>query len=430
MSHFDRRSFLQTSAGAIAASTLAGRAARAADANSKIRAAVIGVNGRGVTHMEGFEGTPGVEVAVLCDVDEKVLAQRKAEFEKRYGHSVDTETDLRKVFDRNDIDVVGIATPNHWHSLAAIWACQAGKDVYVEKPGTHNLYEGRKLIEAANTNKRIVQHGVQLRSNPLFREAVQQLHDGLIGDVYLSRALIYRMRPAIGKEPDSAAPDYVNWDMWQGPAQERPFSKKFVHYNWHWHWDYGNGDVGNQGVHETDMALWGANVGLPSEIVAMGGKFLWDDDKETPETLSCCYLYPEEKKMVEVEVRPWFTNKEGDVTVGNIFYGSEGYMTFSGYESYKTFLGKKGEPGPSGNFGHDPVTEHFANFIEAVRSRDASKLHGPPETAHTSSGLAHLGNIAYRLGRKLHFDPKTEKFKNDPEADKMLTREYRAPYVV
>ncbi|MEX2172008.1 MAG: Gfo/Idh/MocA family oxidoreductase [Pirellulales bacterium] len=429
MSQFNRRNFLQTSAVAAAATTLAANTARA-DVNSKIRAAVIGVNGRGRTHMEGFEHTPGVEVAVLCDPDEKVLAERKAEFEKHFGHSVDTETDLRRVYDRNDIDVVGIATPNHWHTLAAIWACQAGKDVYVEKPGSHNLFEGRKLIEAAKKYNRIVQHGVQLRSNPVLREAVQQLHDGLIGDVYLSRALIFKTRPSIGHVPDETPPSSLNWDLWQGPAAERPFSPRYVHYNWHWHWDYGNGDVGNQGVHETDMALWGAGVGLPSEIVALGGKFLWDDDKETPETLTCSYLYPEQKKMIEVAVRPWHSNEEGGVRIGNLFYGSEGYMTIEGYDSYKTFLGSKREPGPAGSFDGNTEHEHFANFIDAVRSRDVSKLHGPPETAHTSSGLAHLGNIAYRLGRKLHFDPTTERFKNDAEADAMLTRKYRAGYEV
>jgi predicted dehydrogenase len=211
----------------------------------------------------------------------------------------------------------------------------------------------------------------------------------------------------------------------------RPFSRRYVHYNWHWHWDFGNGDIGNQGVHQTDMCLWGLGVELPTSIQAMGGKFLFDDDKETPEVLSSAFHYPDQKKMIEFEVRPWTTNSEGGVTVGNIFYGSKGYMIVNGYNSYEVFFGdsKKAKAGPKGK-DSDPLTSHFKNFIDAVRSRKPEQLHGPVETAHTSSALAHLGNIAFRLGRRLTFDPKTEKFVNDAEADKMLTREYREPFVV
>lgn len=432
MSDWNRRNFLQTGAAVAASTGLAQKAlsqAARTDSNSKIRAAVIGVNGRGTAHMQGFEGVPDVEVAVLCDPDEKVLAKRARQFEAKYGHAVETETDMRRVFDRDDIDVVGIATPNHWHALATIWACQAGKDVYVEKPGTHNLFEGRKMIEAAYKYRRVVQHGVQLRSNPALQEAVQLLEDGVIGDVYMARGLVYRWRASIGKKPNKQPPSHLNWDLWQGPAEEREFSERIVHYNWHWHWAYGNGDVGNQGVHETDMCLWGMGLGLPSEINAMGGKFLWDDDKETPELLTSTYVYPEEKKIIEFEVRPWMTNAEADVTVGNIFYGSEGYMTVDGYTNYKTFLGRKEEPGPARN-GGDPLQKHFDNFIDVVKSRDTTQQNGPVETAHTSSGIAHLGNMSYQLGRRLQFDPKTETFINDPEADALSTRKYRAPYIV
>ncbi|MCG8449696.1 MAG: Gfo/Idh/MocA family oxidoreductase [Pirellulales bacterium] len=428
MSRLDRRSFVQMAGGTMAASSLFAQTARA-DVNSKIRAAVLGVNGRGRIHMQALEGLSGVEVAVLCDPDELILAQRAKEFEESYDHSVEIETDLRRVYDRDDIDVVAVATPNHWHALATIWACQAGKDVYVEKPGTHNLFEGRKMIEAAKKYNRVVQHGVQLRSSPALQEAVAHMRDGLIGDVYMARGLVYRWRPSIGKRPDTQAPGTLNWDLWQGPAPERKFSERLVHYDWHWHWNYGNGDVGNQGVHETDMCLWGLGVELPSKITAMGGKFLWDDDKQTPELLSSSYYYPEENKMIEFEVRPWCTNLENGMGVGNIFYGSKGYLVVHSYNRYESFLGSKRKPGPKGASG-DPVPVHFQNFIDVVRSRDVSQLRGPVETAHTSSGLAHLGNIAYRLGRQLEFDPQTEKFVNDPEADAMLTREYRAPYVV
>ncbi|KAA0134213.1 gfo/Idh/MocA family oxidoreductase [Gimesia benthica] len=428
MSEVTRRSFLQTSAGAVAATSLLSNTARA-DVNGKIRVAVLGVNGRGRTHIKAVGDVEGADVVLLCDPDEQVLAKRAAEFEKKYGRKVETETDMRKVFDRDDIDVVTVATPNHWHSLATIWACQAGKDVYVEKPGSHNLFEGRKMIEAADKYKRIVQHGVQLRSQPAIQEAVEHLRKGTIGDVYMARGLVFRWRPSIGKKPNEKAPSYLDWNLWQGPAQETDFSRRYVHYNWHWTWDYGNGDVGNQGVHETDMCLWGLDVKLPSQITAMGGKFLWDDDKVTPELLTTNYFYPEENKMIQFEVRPWCTNTEDGATVGNIFYGSEGYMVIKGYQSYETYLGQKREPGPK-NSGDDPVVAHFTNFLDAVRSRKAETLNGPVETAHTSSGIAHLGNIAYRLGRQLNFDPKTEQFVNDPEADKYLTRQYRKPFVV
>lgn len=431
MSELNRRTFLSAAAGTVATASLAGRAS-AEGPNETIRAAVLGVNSRGKAHIEGFTGTKGVKVALLCDPDQKVLDQRLNEFEKKHGYRPDGETDLRKVYDRKDVDVVSVATPNHWHALATIWACQAGKDVYVEKPGSHNIFEGRKMVEAAKKHGRIVQHGVQLRSSEAIQEAVDHLRKGVIGKVYMGRGLVYRDRASIGhaKDPDTA-PETLNWDLWQGPAQERAFSKRIVHYNWHWHWNYGNGDVGNQGVHETDMCLWGLGLEtLPSSIVAMGGKFLWDDDKETPEVLSSSYMFPEQNQMIEFEVRPWATNTEAGAGVGNIFYGSDGYMVINGYSTYETFLGRHGkEAGPKGK-GGDPLGKHFANFIDAVRSRDPKILHGPVETAHTSSGLAHLGNIAYRVGRRLNFDPVAEKFIGDSEADTYLTRNYRKPYVV
>lgn len=423
-----RRTFVQMAGGTVAASTMLSQTARA-DVNSSIRVAILGVNGRGENQMKAIQSLEGAEVALLCDPDEKVLALRAGEMKRRFNQQVESETDMRRVFDRDDIDAVVIATPNHWHALATIWACQAGKDVYVEKPGSHNIFEGRKMIEAAHKYNRVVQHGVQLRSSPALQEAVQHLRDGLIGDVYMARGLVYRWRPSIGKKPNEPAPDYLHWDLWQGPAQERDFSRRLVHYNWHWHWDYGNGDVGNQGIHETDMCLWGLGVELPSKITAMGGKFLCDDDKETPELLTSSYFYPDQNKMIEFEVRPWCTNHETEQGVGNIFYGSKGYMVVHKYGKYETFLGRGQEPGPSRDTGA-PLRDHLRNFFATMRSRNVAQLNGPVETAHTSSGLAHLGNISYRLGRQLDFDPETEKFVNDSEADAMLTREYRAPYVV
>ena len=422
-----RRSFLRKSAGAAALLSMpAIIPANVFGANDKIRLAVLGVNGRGTDHIAGFMKLPDVEVTCLCDPDLVVLAKRSDEFEKKYGKKVIQQQDLRRVFEDKSIDAVSIATPNHWHSLAAIWACQAGKDVYVEKPGSQTFFEGRKLIEAATKYDRIVQHGVQLRSSVAVREAVKYLHDGLIGNVYMARGLVFRWRDDIGDKGTEPVPEGLDYDLWTGPAAKQPFSRNLVHYNWHWTWNYGNGDVGNQGVHETDLCMWGLNVGLPEQITAAGGKFLFNDAKITPELLSSTYYYPKEKKIIEFEVRPWITNEENGVGVGNIFYGSEGYLVVNGYDTYESFLGKDKKPGPKGKEGGD----HYLNFIEAVRAHDKSVLNAPVETAHLSSGLAHLGNIAYRTGRTLKFDPVTEKFINDEEANALLTRVPRQPFAV
>ncbi|HZH72087.1 MAG TPA: Gfo/Idh/MocA family oxidoreductase [Mariniphaga sp.] len=436
-----RRVFIRNSAAAaavLAAPTII--PASAFGANDRINAAVLGLNGRGKSHVSGLMAQNNVQVVTMCDPDMNVLAKNQASFKEKYNKDVKLEQDLRRVMDDKNIDVVSIASPNHWHALSVIWACQAGKDVYVEKPGSHNVWEGRKMVEAANKYGRIVQHGVQLRSSPAINEAVQLLRDGYIGNVYMARGLVFRWRPSIGRKGVEPVPNGLDYDIWTGPAQKRPFSRDIVHYNWHWLWDYGNGDVGNQGIHETDMCMWGLDVGLPTKITSMGGKFLWDDAKEVPEVLTSVYYYPEQQKIIQFEVRHWCTNTEEGVTVGNIFYGDKGILVIDGYSKYQTYMGQNREPGKSGDDGAKEASGidrgaggtdgHFANFIEAVRKHDKSVLTGPVETAHLSSALAHLGNIAYRLDRVLTFNPETEKFVNDPEADKMLTREYRAPYVV
>jgi len=417
-----RRTFLMASAATAAASQLK------AAPSDKVRIAVLGVNGRGKDHIKGIMSQPDAEVAMLCDPDGELLEKRAGEFEKTYGKKPFIERDLRRVFENKEIDAVTIATPNHWHALATIWACQHGKDVYVEKPGAHNVFEGRKMVEAAHKYKRIVQHGVQLRSSEALQEAVKLLRDGVIGDVYMARGLVFRWRPSIGKKGTETAPATLNWDTWQGPAQERAFTRRLVHYNWHWHWDYGNGDVGNQGIHETDMCMWGLGVDtLPNKITSMGGKFLFDDDKETPEVQTSLYHYPDRKKMIQFEVRHWMTNREDGADVGNLFYGSKGYMVIKGYDTFETYLGQKREPGPKGKKGGD----HFANWIKAIKSRKTTDQNGPVETAHLASSLAHLGNISYRLGRQLDFDPAKEKFNGgDAEANAMLSRKYRKPFIV
>ncbi len=404
-------------------------------ANDRIRVAVLGVNGRGQSHIAeimGLSEKANVEVVTLCDPDMNVLQERAREFREKYGKSVKIDQDFRKTYEDKTVDAVTLASPNHWHALQTIWACQAGKDVYVEKPATHNVYEGKKMIEAAYKYNRIVQHGVQLRSSVAIREAVKHLEDGLIGRVYMARGLVYRWRPDIGDKGISKVPDGLDYDLWCGPAPLAPFSRNLVHYNWHWHWNYGNGDVGNQGIHETDLCMWGLGVDhLPEHITSMGGKFLWDDCKEVPEIQTSVYHYPKEKKIIQFEVRNWCTNLEDGAGVGNIFYGEKGYMVVKGYGTYATYLGEKREKGPSRSEDGE-LTLHFQNWFDAIRARDMSVQNGPVQSCHLSSGLAHLGNISYRLGRQLKFDPVAERFigEGENEANAMLSRDYRAPYLL
>ncbi len=426
-SDLSRRKFIKNTAGAAAVLSIPTIIPFSAfGANDKVNVAVLGLNGRGQNHIEGIQRLPNAQVVYLCDPDKNVLTERSAEFQKEYKKNVKLEQDMRKVFADKSVDAVSIATPNHWHTLAAIWAMQAGKDVYVEKPASFTISEGRILVEAAKKYKRVFQHGVQLRSSVAIQEAVKHLREGLIGDVYMARGLVFKWRPDIGDKGTEPVPAGLDYDLWTGPAEMKPFSKNYVHYNWHWNWNYGNGDVGNQGIHETDLCMWGLDVGLPEKITSMGGKFLWNDCKETPEVLTSTYHYPSQKKIIEFEVRPWNTNREDGVGIGNIFYGSEGYMVVDGYSTYSTFLGKDRKPGPAGKEGGD----HYKNFIDAVLAKKPEMCNGPVATAHLSSGLAHLGNIAYRVGRVLEFNPTTEKFVGDAEADKLLTRTYREPFVV
>jgi predicted dehydrogenase len=420
----DRRTFLHASAAAPAVALAAGR--RILGANETIRMAVLGVNGRGKSHIAGFEPQENVEVVALVDPDLAIARQRADEFEKKYGRKPQVVQDMRQVFDDPEIDAVSIATPNHWHALATIWACQAGKDVYVEKPGTHAIPEGRSMIAAAKKYKRIVQHGVQLRSCEAIQEGVQKMREGAIGDVYMARAVIFKWRPPLKDFPNEEPPKDLDYDLWLGPAKYRPFSRRYVHYNWHWTWDFGNGEIGNQGVHETDMLQWGMDVKLPTEIAAMGGKFLWEDHRETPELLTALCTFGNEKKYAEIAVRFWCSNHETEAANGNLFYGSEGHMVVSGYNKYQIFLGRDRKPGPSG----EAPTKHYENFIAAVRSRNPADQNGPVETAHYSSALAHVANIAFRRGTFLKFDTETELFVGDDEANRMVKGSSRGEFVV
>jgi len=430
MSEQSRRDFMRNAAMGAAAGVFMVGTSRTSwvGANDRVRVAIIGIHGRGKDHLQNLLPMEDVEVATVCDVDERLFADFIKPIEKRYKKAPKTEYDLRRVMEDKDIDAVTIATPNHWHSLAGVWACQAGKHVYVEKPCSHNVFEGRQLVEAAKKYNRVVQHGTQIRSNPSIREAIQKLHDGVIGEVYMARGLCYKPRNTIGKEQDCPVPEGVHYDIWLGPAPERPFNPNRFHYNWHYMWDYGNGDLGNQGVHQMDVARWGLGVELPTRVSAMGEMFIFDDDKEVPNVITTSYWFPNagtKGKMLVFEVRPWITNDEKGAKIGNLFYGTKGYMIIDSYTHYVIYDkdDNKIDEGKS-------EANHYRNFIDAVRAGDPSRVNAPIIEGHLSSSLCHLGLISARLRRSLDFDPATETFVNDSEANALLTRKYREPFVV
>jgi predicted dehydrogenase len=426
----DRRYFLMGSAAAVGA----GRGLLAS-ANDTVRLCVIGIGGRGGSHIAGFGRLPNVEVAAICDVDESHLQKGAAQVEKAGWKKPQAFGDFRKMLEDKSIDAVSIATPNHWHTLMTILACQAGKDVYVEKPCSHNIFETQQIVAAARKYGRMVQMGSQIRSSVAVQEAMAKMREGEFGEIYMARGLCFKWRDTINRTPPSPVPAGVNYDLWTGPAPLRPFTQNRFHYNWHWFWDTGNGDLGNQGIHEMDVARWGLGVTYPTKATAIGGHFLFDDDQETPNTLSCAFEFNVggKPRLLEFEVRHWLSNPEADITergstnsIGNIFYGSKGYLAVDTYTSYKSWVGKQRTPGPARNAGGD----HFLNFIEAVRSRKRESLNAEIAEGAASTVLVHLANISYRVGRTIQFDAQTMTCKGDAEANSYLTREYRKPYAM
>ena len=423
-----RRTFLQAAAAAaIPASKILG-------ANDAIRVAVIGLGGRGHAHMQAYTAIPGCRVTAVCDVDQAALERGVAFVEKRQGSKPAGYPDMRQVFEDKNVDAVSMPLPNHWHALATIWACQAGKDVYIEKPACHNVWEGRKMVEAARKYQRMVQVGSQSRSHPHVIHAVQLLREGAIGKVYMAKGLCFKRRKSIGHKPDSPIPPGVNWDYFLGPAPMRPFNELRFKYNWHWFWDTGNGDIGNQGVHQMDIARWGlGQEGLPSAVVSTGGKFAYQDDQETPNTQLASFNYGGAELVFEV--RGLLTGTEGGLAreggncIGNLFYGSDGYMALDG-NSLQVFQGEDHKQTVNQQATKEATQAHMENFLAAMRTRNHKDLTADVAEGVTSAALCHLANISYRTGRKLAFDPQGWKFVGDAEADRMLTRDYRSPYVV
>jgi predicted dehydrogenase len=476
---FTRRDFLRDatlgaaalSAGLSAQAAAAEKASakKKAAANDTLHVAVVGVKGRGMAHVGGFAGKLGCVITHVCDADTAVIGPAMKAVEKAQGQPPKFVQDFRKLLDDKSIDIISIATPNHWHALMAIWALQAGKDVYVEKPVSHNVSEGRKIVQAARKSLRICQTGTQCRSMPGMREAIDFVRSGGIGKVQVARGLCYKPRPSIGKVTGAQPiPATVDYDLWCGPAPKKPLLRKNLHYDWHWTWDYGNGDLGNQGIHQMDIARWGLGKNeLARSVISVGGRFGYVDDGETANTQICVFDYGDSELIFEVRGLP--TKDLLGAKVGVIFYGTDGHVVIPSYDSGIAF-DKNGAEIKRFRGGAD----HFANFVNAVRSRKAEELTADILEGHLSSALCHLGNISYRLGteqpfskktkafgddkeayealarmeahlkdnrvplastsyrlgRKLSVDPRTERFIDDSQADAMLTRQPRPPFVV
>ena len=445
--------------------TTALAASRVWGANDKINVGIVGLGGRGTNHLDNYsKGIPEARVVGLCDVNQAARETAQARLEKNGGEKAKEFEDMRQMFADSTVEAVSIATPNHWHALAAIWAMKAGKDCYSEKPACYNIHDGQQMIKVARETNRMLQIGSQHRSNPMKIKAMDAMHGGLIGKVYMAKGLCFKRRQSIGHKPDTPTPPGVNWDLFLGPAPMRPFNELRFKYNWHWFWDTGNGDIGNQGVHEIGICRWGlGDPDFPKAAVAMGGKFAYEDDQETPNTLMATYDYGGGREIM-FEVRGLMTGGEGtpprrmgggrrggnagaapptpppapananpiNVQIGNLFYGTEGWAAMSdqGFQAYKgdsneLIMEERPEPGSG-----DSTILHMKNFLSACRSRNYKELHDEIGNAYLSACMCHLANISYRTGHKLTIEA-GPKFAGDAEANKLISREvYRKPYVV
>ena len=490
MNRITRRDFIKSSMAAGVGLTLASPFSRVRGANDDIRVAVVGINGRGSSHIRAFDEMDGVRLAGLCDVDSNVLEKRVKPF-RDANKKVDTYVDIRELLENRNIDAITIATTNHWHSLATIWACQAGKDVYVEKPCSHNVFEGRKCVEAARKYKRIVQHGTQSRASSKWAKQIAAVQSGKYGKLLVSKANASKNgkgRWSIGFKPIQEPPENIDFNIWLGPAPKQPYHENIVHYNWHWFWDFGNGEIGNQGVHQMDIARWAIKDStLPKSAISMGGRWVnstpdyppFTDQAQTPNCQLTIMDFGETLLVFEViglVDRAGLDGKKYPKKVGNEFYLEEGVIKEDENEQTKFFPkgSNKGEPLVDVDVEMGPG-DIFENFIQCIRTRRRSDLHADITKAHLSSACCHLGNISYRLGEqvsgttrpnvldkheeiakswetikqtvkgtlgldvskgtyclgpKLRFNPRTEKFVKNRAANRLLTRPYRKPFVV
>ena len=416
-----RRQFLAASALTLTAATYNGAAEKA---NDRIRVALMGTRIRGKQLLPVFLKQPNVEVAYIIEPDENLLPAAVA-LTKDQATAPKTEKDVRKALEDPSVTALIVAAPDYWHALATVWACQAGKHVYCEKPVSHNLIEGRRMVQAARKYKRVVQVGTQRRSNTAVASAREYIQSGKLGKVAFARAWIAGKRPNIGKAESAPVPQGVDYSLYLGPVAEGPFTKNRFHYNWHWFWDMGTGEIGNNGIHGLDVVRNILDLDAPTRVTCSGGKYIHaDDDQQTPDTQIATYDFAKGPGgaagcTVLWEHRVWEKNGPEGQSFGVIVHGDKGTLIFkgSGWEV------RDGD-GASDKAQGDMVGAHVGNFLDCIR--DSSKTpNADIEVGHASTRLCHLGNIAYRTGRVLHFDAATETFKNDAEANKLLGREYR-----
>ncbi len=426
----DRRDFLKrtaTGAAAIGATALVG-SARATEPSQRITIGIIGPGGMGTGHLNLLGKNPAVDVAWVCDVDQERLDQAASRTRELSGREPQKTQDLRRVLDDKAVDAVWIATPDHWHAPATILACDAGKHVYVEKPCSHNIREGRLMIEAARRNQRVVQVGTQSRSTAGIQEAIQKLRDGVIGTVLVSKAWNSQRRGSIGKSEPSDPPATLDFDLWVGPAPLVPYRKNLLPSIWRWWYDFGAGDMGNDGVHELDIAQWGLGVTThPAQVVALGNKLFFDDDQQFPDTQYVAFEWPGDdrpgqRRQLIFEQRIWSPYVQEDWENGCAFYGTEGMLVLGKRGGYK-IVGPRNRPIAEGTFGGPDLAAHHANFLECIKS--GARPNADIEINHLSTTLCHLGNIATRTQTALRFDPATEQITNCTESAALVRRKYR-----
>ncbi len=407
----------------------AGAAALAAQSpNDQVSMAVIGVGGRGSGLTKQLVKSPKARVVALCDINQEKMERNGAVVKRETGKTPVLESDFRRVLDMKDVDAVALATPHHWHAVIAVRAMQAGKDVYVEKPASHVFREGRLLVEAAKKYNRIAQHGTQMRSSDTIKEAQKVIDSGILGAIKMAKAWNCQKRSHPQPASNSSVPPGVDYDMWLGPAPKIPFNENRFEYNWHFYPEYGNGDIGGDGIHDIDLARWGLGVKVhPNRITAHGSRIALEGERQFPDNMMVAYQYDDDDKVLIYEDRIWTPYGQHGVDSGDAVYGTEGYMLISRRGWFRTYIGKDEEEGPAMK-GNGGWPQHLENFLECVRTR--KQPNAPMEVAHLSCGLVHLGNIAYRVGRILHFDPKREIFPDDAEATARLTKEYREPWSI
>lgn len=417
----NRRGFMARSAAAGAAwSGLAlAQSVRAAEAPSeKIRLGVMGTHGRGHALATGFAGLPGAEIAYVCDVDQRAVDKTAAAVDKAQDKKPEGVGDFRRILDDPQVDALVIAAPDHWHAPATILACAAGKHVYVEKPASHNPREGELMIEAARKHHRVVQVGTQRRSSPGIAEGLQRMREGEIGRVLFARGWINSTRPSIGQGQTAAVPEWLDYELWQGPAPEEAYRDNVVHYHWHWFWNWGTGELGNNGVHALDLIRWGMELGPPERVICAGGKYFFDDDQQTPDTQLATFHFGD--RAVTWEHRTWHRRGFEDQSWGATFYGDQGSLII-GSDEY-TLFDMEGKQIDQASINRGEV-EHQQNFLDCIRSGDRPNC--DIEEGAQSALLCHLGNIAYRTGRTVNCDPANGHIVGDNEQAKLWSREYR-----